>query len=419
MELAIGARRTDGRMGDAARALAAGKVVKVFAFRGATHLMTPRDAGAYLAVRASSRMWELPSWETYYGLAPSDWPRFREYVRQVLADGPLTRAELIAALGRSSRYRHLGTLLAEGNDTLLKPLTWQGDMALGPVRDGEATFLRLDSVAGWGGIPDLDEAGPTVVAAYVGTHGPAAPDRVHDWFGKGLGAKRKDVDRWLAQLDDQLEAVTIEGEHVLVLREHLDDLRTTSPSTAVRLLPGRDPWVMAPGTTDTRIVPPARREAVSRSANLVVARGVLAGTWKLRGERLEHHLVHGVRSSAARRPRPGGRGPREAAGPSARRGRRADLSQSNDAAERRNLGHLVARGWRFDVVRLIYSAIASLDGYVEDKHGNFEWAAPDDEVHAFVNDLERPIGTYLYGRRMYDTMVLLGDREHRRRSDPR
>jgi dihydrofolate reductase len=57
------------------------------------------------------------------------------------------------------------------------------------------------------------------------------------------------------------------------------------------------------------------------------------------------------------------------------------------------------------VARLIYSAIASLDGYVEDKKGTFEWAAPDDEVHAFVNDLERPIGTYLYGRRMYQTMV--------------
>jgi dihydrofolate reductase len=57
------------------------------------------------------------------------------------------------------------------------------------------------------------------------------------------------------------------------------------------------------------------------------------------------------------------------------------------------------------MAKLIYSAIASLDGYVEDDEGKFEWAAPDDEVFAFVNDLERPIGTYLYGRRMYETMV--------------
>jgi dihydrofolate reductase len=57
------------------------------------------------------------------------------------------------------------------------------------------------------------------------------------------------------------------------------------------------------------------------------------------------------------------------------------------------------------MAKLIYAALASLDGYVEDEQGGFEWAAPDDEVHAFVNDLERPIGTYLYGRRMYETMT--------------
>jgi dihydrofolate reductase len=57
------------------------------------------------------------------------------------------------------------------------------------------------------------------------------------------------------------------------------------------------------------------------------------------------------------------------------------------------------------MARLIYSAIASLDEYVEDEQGNFEWGAPDAEVFAFLNDLERPIGTYLYGRRMYETMV--------------
>jgi dihydrofolate reductase len=56
------------------------------------------------------------------------------------------------------------------------------------------------------------------------------------------------------------------------------------------------------------------------------------------------------------------------------------------------------------MAKLIYSAIASLDGYVADEQGKFDWAMPDEEVHAFVNDLERPIGTYLYGRRMYEVM---------------
>jgi dihydrofolate reductase len=57
------------------------------------------------------------------------------------------------------------------------------------------------------------------------------------------------------------------------------------------------------------------------------------------------------------------------------------------------------------LAKLIYLVIMSLDGYVEDERGSFDWAAPDEEVHAFVNDLARPVGTYLYGRRMYEVMV--------------
>ena len=57
------------------------------------------------------------------------------------------------------------------------------------------------------------------------------------------------------------------------------------------------------------------------------------------------------------------------------------------------------------MARLLYTAITSLDGYIEDRNGTFDWSVPDEEVHAFINDLERPVGTYLYGRRMYETMV--------------
>jgi dihydrofolate reductase len=70
------------------------------------------------------------------------------------------------------------------------------------------------------------------------------------------------------------------------------------------------------------------------------------------------------------------------------------------------------------VAKLIYSAIASLDGYVEDAQGSFDWAAPDEEVHAFVNELERPMGTYLYGRRMYETMIFWETASLRRDPSP-
>lgn len=69
------------------------------------------------------------------------------------------------------------------------------------------------------------------------------------------------------------------------------------------------------------------------------------------------------------------------------------------------------------MARLIYSALCSLDGYVEDATGNFDWAAPDEEVHRAVNALERPIGTYLYGRRMYETMRFWQDASSQYDSD--
>lgn len=56
------------------------------------------------------------------------------------------------------------------------------------------------------------------------------------------------------------------------------------------------------------------------------------------------------------------------------------------------------------MAKLIYAGMTSLDGYINDEEGKFDWGKPDDEVHAFVNDLERPIGTYLYGRRLYEVM---------------
>jgi hypothetical protein len=220
-------------------------------------------------------------------------------VRKALADGPLTRSELAAALRRSRRYRHLGVHVTDGNDTLLKPLTWQGDMGLGAGRDGEATFLPLDGIPGWAGVPDADEAGPRVVEAYFRTYGPAAPNRLQEWLGSGLGVKRRAIARWLDDLEDRLATVTIEGDGALVLRDDLDDLEAARASTAIRLLPGRDPWVMGPGTDDSHVVPPARREPVSRSANLLLAGGVVAGTWTTRDGRFDVTWFPG----AGRRPR--------------------------------------------------------------------------------------------------------------------
>jgi DNA glycosylase AlkZ-like len=285
-ELAVRTRRERSRSGEVARALAEGRIIKTFAFRGATHLLTPEDGGAYLALRAASRMWELPSWQSFYGLTPSDWPRLRETVREALANGPMTRDELGAAVTARPKFRHLGFAFAEQSWTLLKPLAWQGDMSFGPPRDGRATFQRLDDNPRWAGVHELDEAGMHAVEAYFRAYGPATPDHVHYWLGNGLGAGRKRIQSWIAGFGDRLAAVDIAGESAYILREDLEHLAATPATTAVRLLPGYDQWVLGPGTADAHVVPPASRTLVSRKANIVIFAGVVSGTWSLTGDQV-------------------------------------------------------------------------------------------------------------------------------------
>jgi len=239
-ELAVRTRRTASRPGELAQALADGEVINVFAFRGAMHYLSPEEGGIYLALRAAGRQWELPSWVEFYRLRPADWPDFRAAVRDALRDGPLTYAELGVALTKHRDYRHLKPVFDEGSVTLIKALTWQGDMSLGPLRDGQRTFQRLDSNPKWKGIPDLEDAGPRAITAYLRTYGPATFDHVHHWLGDNLSAGRKRLDRWLSELADRLVAVDVEGTTAYVVAEDAESLTAARPSNAVRFLPGHD-----------------------------------------------------------------------------------------------------------------------------------------------------------------------------------
>lgn len=285
--LAVRVRQSASEPGEVARALADGRVVRTYAFRGATHLVSPEDGGAYLALRRAGRMWERTSWREYYRLAPEDWPDLRAVVRDALADGPLTRSELGDAVAAHPRFAHLRPSFGDGTDTLLKPLTWFGDMSFAPSQGGRTAFQRLDTNPRWVDWPDLDAAGRHAVLAYLRTYGPATEDRVHYWLGEGLGAGRGRLNRWLAELrDDVLVAVDIDGETALVLGEDVDELAATPASSEVRLLPSYDQWVLGPGTSDPHVVPPAHRGVVSRGAAVVTVGGVVAGTWAVAGDAL-------------------------------------------------------------------------------------------------------------------------------------
>lgn len=285
-ELAVRTRRTSSLPGELAQALVDGTVVKAFAFRGSMNYLSPEEGGIYLALRCAGRQWELPSWVEYYRLTPEEWPDFRAAVRDALTDGPLTIAELGEALTARPAYRHLEPVFEEGAGTLIKPLTWQGDMGFGPPRDGQHTFQRLDGNPRWAGIPDLDVAGPRAVVAYFRSYGPATPDHLHYWLGNGLSVGRRRIDHWLSELDDQLVAVDVESTRAYVVREDVDSLVASQPSEEVRFLPGHDQWVMGPGTKEEHVTPRPLRDLITRKANPVVVGGVVRGTWARKGDDL-------------------------------------------------------------------------------------------------------------------------------------
>jgi hypothetical protein len=284
-ELAVRLRRVGSRPGEVAQALSDGRLIKTWAMRGTLHLLTPEDGGAFLSLIADARSWERPSWQRYFGMTTEAMEAFRSAVREALDGRVLTREEVIEAVVAQPGLEHVGEGLRSGWGTLLKPLAVQGDLCFGPSRGQRVTFMRPEAASPrWAGIPAPDEAAPVAIAAYLGAYGPAAPDAFGDWLSRGWFGTRR-LRRWFDAMSDRIVRIEVEGQPAMVLEEDVDELAATSPTDAVRLLGGFDQWVLGPGTADTRLVPAARRAAVSKQsgwiAPIVVSGGVVTGTWEL------------------------------------------------------------------------------------------------------------------------------------------
>jgi hypothetical protein len=289
-ELAIRVRRQASRRGEVARALSEGRLIKTWAMRGTLHLLTPEDGGAVLSLMASGRSWELPSWERYFGMTTKHWDAFRPAVREALDGKVLTREELIAAVVAQRGLSHIGDALRSGWGTLLKPLAWQGDLVFGPNRGTRVTFvLPTAASARWAGVLEPDEAAPIVIVGYLGAYGPATIDNFRNWLSRGRVSARQ-IRTWFGALGKRIAEIEVEGERRYVLAKDLDELRSSKPTTAVRLLPGFDQYVLGPGTEDGHIIPAKRRTTVSKTAGwiapIVVAGGSVRGTWEVNGDRL-------------------------------------------------------------------------------------------------------------------------------------
>jgi Winged helix DNA-binding domain len=287
-ELAIRVRRETSRRGEVARALRDGRLIKTWAMRGTLHLLTPEEAGNFLALIAAGRSWERPSWQRYFGMTPKQMEALRVAVRDALEGGARTREEVAAAVSARRGLKHVAEGLRSGWGTLLKPLAWQGDLCFGPSQGSRVTFMRPeDASSRWTGVPGPDEAAPAAIASYFRAYGPTTIDAFGGWLAGGWFGKRQ-LRAWFSDLEGRMVEVDVEDERAYVLAEDADQLAATTPTNAVRLLPGFDQYVLGPGTGDAHVVPAARRAAVSRQSGwispVVVAGGVVCGTWELDGD---------------------------------------------------------------------------------------------------------------------------------------
>jgi len=281
-ELAVRLRREASLPGEVGRALSEGRLVKTWAMRGALHLLAPENGAAFLSIMEADRLWER--WRRYFGTTTRQMGLLRRTLCEALQGHPLTRDELADAVTARRGLAYAEQALRSSYGELLRPLAWQGKVCFGPSRGGRVSFTipRLASPR-WPGLTDADEAAPVVIVAYLRAYGPATFDGLAAWLGGAVDKRR--LRAWFRALRDRLVDVEVEGQPAHVLAEDLEELVSTRPTGAVRLLPGFDQYVLGPGTGDPLVVPAGRRAAISRVGGwispVVLVGGVIGGTWEL------------------------------------------------------------------------------------------------------------------------------------------
>ena len=229
--------------------------------------------------------------------------RLRGIVREEIAERPLTREELIEAVGRRRGFKRVAEGLRSGWGTLLKPIAWQGDLVFGPSAGTRVTFTTPQAASPrWAGLPEPDEAAPIAIRAYLGAYGPATVEAFSFWVAGGWFSRAR-LRGWFADLGDELVEVDVDGDRAWILAEHADEMAETEPTAAVRLLPGFDQFVLGPGTKDAHVTPSraTRGREPDGGLDLTGRRFGRCGERDLgaRRHRRPHCLVQRGRSSAA------------------------------------------------------------------------------------------------------------------------
>lgn len=261
-------------------------LVRTWAMRGTLHLLPASELGLwYAALR--QRPWKItPAWEKYHGITGAQLDALTEAIPSVLSGEPMTREELIGAVVSKTRDGGLGEALSSGWGQVLKPAANQGLLAQGPPRGRNVTYvgpgawLRATIVE-----PAPEEAMRAVVERFLDANGPATIADFARWFGVDPKTGRELM---TPSLED-LVPVATQGHTGWLTAEGAEEASKTEPVPRSHLLPGFDPYTLAPISHRDHIIPEGKIDEVSRAAGwiapVIVENGRIIGTWEIDEQR--------------------------------------------------------------------------------------------------------------------------------------
>ncbi len=257
------------------------QLVKTWAMRGTLHLLPASEIGVWIAA-LRQRPWKItPAWEKYHGIDKAQLDSLTAAIPEVISGEPMTREELTAAVVAKTHDRGLGEALSSGWSQVLKPAANRGLLAQGPPRGRNVTFVDPGS---WLGSaitePPAEEAMRVVVERFLDANGPATISDFARWFGVDPKTGRE----LMTPIVDRQVAVDVEGHQGLLTSAGAKTAAKIKPAESAHLLPGFDPYTLAPLSHREHIIPRGKVDQVSKAAGwiapVIVDNGRIVGTWE-------------------------------------------------------------------------------------------------------------------------------------------
>jgi hypothetical protein len=285
------AARIDGLRPDDVRDALADRrsLVKAWSFRGTLHYLTPDDLADFVIASATRERWRETVWLRYVEMTEDQVEALIRGVGDTLTDRPMTRAQLADRIADHLADTAMGTKLRTGWGTFLGPAAQRGELAFGPPRGQNVTFVHpskwLGRPIGFAEQPDAGEpidALARMIARFLVTFPGSSRDMIVRWWGATRSGLITDA---LARLPVETSPVEVDGVNAWVRTEDVDALGASKPFRGVRLLPGFDPFTNELPRRTESVLPVAHHDDVYRTAGwvtpLVLVDGRIGGTWQI------------------------------------------------------------------------------------------------------------------------------------------